>query len=70
MNVHKQDFDMLVLSLLPYNANAQCLFCFVILQPEIVTLVHTLCDGAHIPAALMLQAPRAQQMCRYILMAD
>lgn len=35
------------------------------LQTDRDTLVHTFCGGVHIPAVLMLQAQREQQLCRY-----
>lgn len=44
-----------------------CFFCFffLALQADRDTPVHTFCAGVHIPAALMLQAQRGQQLCRY-----
>lgn len=40
-------------------------FFFLALQADRDTPVHTFCGGVHIPAALMLQAQRGQQLCRY-----
>lgn len=41
------------------------LIFFFALQADRDTLVHTFCGGVHIPAVLMLQAQREQQLCRY-----